>query len=101
MAGTALANFTDFVKFTGPAYFSGPGEFLNEAAKGTYVFSRFLRGKGMDKTIQSGENIKDDVMFDEARTFQTYQPNAEFTWTQPQVATEQSIEWRFCIDHMS
>ena len=101
MAGTALQNFTDFVKFTGPAYFSGPGEFLNEAVKKSYIMSKFLRGKDLDKTIQSGENIKDDVMFDEARTFQNYQPNAEFTWTQPQVATEQSIEWRFSIDHMS
>jgi hypothetical protein len=101
MPGTALQNFTDFVKFTGPAYYSSPDKFLNEAVKTTYAFSKFLKGKGRDKVIQSGENIKDDVMFDEARTFQNYQPNAEFTWTQPQVATEQSIEWRFSIDHMS
>lgn len=101
MAGTALQNFTDFVKFTGPAYYSSPDKFLNEAVKTTYSMPRFLKGKGMDKVVQSGENIKDDVMFDEARTFQNYQPNAEFTWTQPQVATEQSIEWRFSIDHMS
>jgi len=101
MPGTALSNFTDFVKFTGPAYFTSSDKFLNEAAKTTYSLPMFLKGKGMDKVIQSGENIKDDVMFDEARTFQNYQPNAEFTWTQPQVATEQSIEWRFSIDHMS
>lgn len=101
MAGTALQNFTDFVKLTGPAYYSSPDKFLNEAVKTAYSLSKFLKGKGNDKTIQSGENIKDDVMFDEARTFQNYQPNAEFTWTQPQVATEQSIEWRFSIDHMS
>ncbi len=101
MAGTALSNFTDFVKMTGPAYFTSPDKFLNEAVKTTYSLPRFLKGKGMDKVIQSGENIKDDVMFDEARTFQNYQPNAEFTWTQPQVATEQSIEWRFSVDHMS
>ena len=101
MAGTALQNFTDFVKFTGPAYFTSPDKFLNEAVKNTYVLSRFLRGKGMDKVMQSGSSIKDDVMFDEARTFQNYQPNAEFTWTQPQVATEQEINWRFSIDHMS
>lgn len=101
MAGTALQNFTDFVKFTGPAYFSSADKFLNEAAKTAYSLSKFLKGKGNDKTIQSGENIKDDVMFDEARTFTNYQPNAEFSWVQPQVATEQTIEWRFSIDHMS
>jgi hypothetical protein len=101
MAGTALQNFTDFVKFTGPAYYSSPDKFLNEAVKTTYAFSKFLKGKGADKVMQGGENIKDDVMFDEARTFQNYQPNQEFTWTQPQVASELSIEWRFSIDHMS
>lgn len=101
MPGTALQNFTDFVKFTGPAYYSSPEKFLNEAVKTTYSMPRFLRGKGMDKVIQSGEKIKDDVMFDDARTFQNYKPNAEFTWQQPQVATEQSIEWRFSVDHMS
>jgi hypothetical protein len=101
MAGTALENFTDFVKFTGPAYFTSASKFLNEAVKTTYSLPRFLKGKGMDKVIQSGENIQDDVMYDEANTFQNYQPNAEFTWTQPQVATEMSIPWRFSIDHMS
>lgn len=101
MPGTALSNFTDFVKSTGPAYFTSADQFLNDAVKTTYSFSRFLKGKGVDKVIQGGENIKDDIMFDEARTFQNYQPNAEFTWTQPQVMTEQSIEWRFSMDHMS
>ena len=101
MAGTALENFTDFVKLTGPAYYTSAEEFLNEAVKTTYSLPRFLRGKGMDKVIQSGDKIQDDVMFDESRTFQNYKPNEEFTWTQPQVATEMSIPWRFSLDHMS
>ncbi len=101
MAGTALQNFTDFVKSTGPTYFTSPSKMLNEAVKTTYSLPRFLKGKGIDKVIQSGERIKDDVMFDEARTFQNYKPNAEFTWVQPQVLTEMEIGWRFSIDHMS
>jgi hypothetical protein len=101
MAGTSISNFTDFVKFTGPAYFTSAEKFLNEAIKQTYSMPRFLKGRGLDKVIQGGSSIKDDVMFDEARTFQNYKPNAEFTWTQPQVATEQEINWRFSIDHMS
>jgi hypothetical protein len=101
MAGTALQNFTDFVKFTGPAYFTSPEVFLNEAVKTTYSLPRFLRGKGFDKVIQSGDRIFDDVMFDESNTFANYQPNEEFNWVQPQVATEQVIDWRFSIDHMS
>lgn len=101
MAGTALENFTDFVKFTGPAYFTSAEQFLNEAVNQTYALPRFLKGKGYDKVIQSGKTIKDDVMFDEANTYQRYKPNAEFTWVQPQVATEQEINWRFSLDHMS
>jgi len=101
MAGTALENFTDFVKTTGPAYFTSPEKFLNEAVKTTYSLPRFLKGKDMDKVIQGGEDIKDDIMFDEANTFTNYSPNAEFTWTMPQVVTEVSIPWRFSTDHMS
>ncbi len=101
MAGTPLENFTDFVKFTGPAYYTDAGQFLNEAVQQTYSLPRFLKGKDYDKVIQSGATIKDDVMFDEARSFARYNPNEEFTWKQPQVATEMEIRWRFGTDHMS
>lgn len=101
MPGTALENFTDFVKFTHSAVFSGVDDFLNEATLNTYTMPRLLKGKGMDKVVQGGENIKDWVMFDESNTFQNYKPNAQFTWTQPQVATEKTINWRFSMDHMS
>jgi hypothetical protein len=101
MAGTALENFTDFMRITGPAYVTGPEVMINDAVKNTYTMSRFLRGKGMDQLIQSGDRILDDVMFDENNTFANYKPNQEFTWTQPQIVTEQAIDWRFSIDHMS
>ena len=99
--GTALQNFTDFVKFTGPAIFSDANTFLNEAVNQTYSFSRLARGKGQDKLIQSGDVIRDEIMLDDASTFENYQPNAEFTWQMPQVATEIEIDWRFSLDHMS
>jgi hypothetical protein len=101
MAGSPLTAFTDFVKFTGSAYFSSAEQFLNDAVKTTYSLPRFLKGKDLAKVVQSGENIKDDVMFDDARTYTHYNPNEEFTWTQPQVATEITVPWRFSIDHMS
>ena len=101
MPGTALSNFADFVKVTGPAYFTSAEQFLNEAVNQTYALPRFLKGKGYNKVIQSGATIKDDVMFDEANTYQRYKPNQEFTWSQPQVVTEQEINWRFSLDHMS
>jgi hypothetical protein len=101
MAGTALENFTDFMRVTGPAYMTGPEKMVNDAVKNTYSMSYLLKGKGMDQVIKSGDRILDDIMFDEANTFENYKPNQEFTWTQPQVVTEQAIDWRFSIDHMS
>ncbi len=101
MAGTALTNFADFVNSTGPSYLRSPEQFLNEAVSQTYVLPRFLRGKDMDKVLQGGDRIRDLVMFDDASTYLRYNPNQAFTWTQPQVSTEQTIFWRFSLDHMS
>ena len=99
--GTALENFTDFVKATGPIYISGPDKLVNEAVKQSYVLDRFLRGRGSDEVVQGGETINDDIMFDDASTYDHYKPNATFDWAQPQTLTELSIAWRFSIDHMS
>ena len=101
MAGTALTNFADFVNSTGPSYLRSPSQFLNEAVSQTYILPRFLRGKDFDKVLQGGSKIKDVVMFDDASTYQRYNPNQPFTWTQPQITTEQQIFWRFSLDHMS
>jgi hypothetical protein len=101
MAGTALSNFADFVAATGPAYVRSPTDFLNEAVRQRYVLGRFLKGRELSEVIQGGETIKDLVMFDEANTYQTYKPNEEFNWTQPQIGTEQELDWRFSVDHMS
>lgn len=98
---TALPNFADFVAMTGPAYFTSPDRLLNEAVQQSYILPRFLKGKDMDRVIQGGDRILDDVMFDDASTFQNYDPNEEFTWSQPQVVTEQALDWRHSLDHMS
>jgi len=101
MPGTPIQQFADFMNVTGPTIFSGPGEFLNEAVNQTYSFSRFLKGKGVDDVFAGGDQIQDFVMFDESSTFTEYNPNASFTWSQPQVTTQMSISWRFAMDQMS
>ena len=101
MAGTALANFNDFMKVTGPRYLSSAEEVINEAVKNTYILGRFLKGKGMDVSIQGGKTINDSVMFDEASTYDHYKPNATFSWSNPQTITDLEINWRFSVDHMS
>lgn len=101
MAGTALANFSDFMKVTGPRYLTSAGQLINEAAKNTYVLKRFLRGADMSVSVQGGRTINDSIMFDESSTYDHYKPNATFQWSNPQVVTDLEINWRFSIDHMS
>ena len=101
MAGTALANFNDFMAVTGPRYLTSAEEVINEAVKNTYILGRFLKGKGMDASVQGGKTINDSVMFDESSTYDHYKPNATFSWSNPQVITDLEINWRFSVDHMS
>ena len=101
MAGTALANFNDFMKVTGPRYLTSAEDVINEAVKNTYILGRFLRGKGMDTSVQSGKTINDSIFFDESSTYDHYKPNATFSWSNPQVISDLEINWRFSVDHMS
>ena len=101
MAGTALANFNDFMAATGPRYLSSAEDVINEAVKNTYVLSRFLKGRGTDKVIQGGKTINDVVLMDESSTYNHYQPNDTFSWQNPQVVDTLEIDWKFSVDHMS
>jgi len=99
--GTALSNFNDFMNLTGPRYLTSAEQVVNEAVENTYLLSRMLKGKGMDSVIQGGSTIRDTLMLDENNTYDHYQPNDTFTWTNPEVATNLEIDWRFSIDHLS
>ena len=101
MAGTPLQNFNDFMATTGPRYLTSAQAVVNEAVKQTYVYGRFLKGRGMDEVIQGGKTINDVIMFDDARTYDHYNPNQNFTWENPQVTDTITVSWRFSIDHMS
>jgi hypothetical protein len=86
---------------TGPSYLTSADQVINEAVKNTYAFSRLLKGKTSEQTIQGGTEIRDVIMFDDSRTYDHYQPNDTFTWRNPQVTDYVRAPWRFHIDHMS
>jgi hypothetical protein len=96
-----VQTFVDFMNSTGPSYMTSAQDVVNEAVKNTYVFSRLLKDKADDKTIQGGTEIRDVVMFDENSTYQHYQPNEVFSWSNPQVTDTITQHWRFSIDHLS
>lgn len=97
----SIQTFNDFMTSTGPAYLTSADQVINEAVKNTYAFSRLLKGKTSEQTIQGGTEIRDVIMFDDSRTYDHYQPNDTFTWRNPQVTDFVRAPWRFHIDHMS
>jgi hypothetical protein len=96
-----VQTFVDFMNSTGPTYMTSAQDVVNEAVKNTYCFSRLLKGKAEDKQIQGGTEIRDVVLFDESNTYQHYQPNEVFSWSNPQVTDTITQHWRFALDHLS
>ena len=99
--GTSIQNFNDFMQTTGPSYLTSADEVINEAAKHNYVFNGLFAGKGAERSIQGGREIRDVVMFETGSTYSHYKPNETFTWQMPQVTDTITQHWRFMIDHMS
>jgi hypothetical protein len=97
----SISTFNDFMTSTGPSYLTSADQVINEAVKNTYAFSRLLKGKSAEQTIQGGTEIRDVIMFDDSRTYDHYQPNDTFVWRNPQVTDYVRAPWRFHIDHMS
>lgn len=101
MSGSPITVFNDFMNTTGPTYLSNAEAVINEAVKNTYAFSRLLKEKGTERTIQGGTEIRDVIMFDDGNTYDHYLPNEAFTWQNVQVTDTISAPWRFTIDHMA
>jgi hypothetical protein len=101
MAGTPLQTFNDFMAATGPTYLTSADAVINEAVKNTYAFSRLLKDKTSEATIQGGNEIRDVIMFDDSSTYDHYLPNDTFNWRNAQVLDTIKCPWRFSIDHMS
>lgn len=97
----SIQTFNDFMTATGPSYLRSADAVINEAVKNTYAFSKLLKGKSTEQTVQGGTEIRDVIMFDDSRTYGHYQPNDTFTWRNPQVTDFIRCPWRFSIDHMS
>ena len=101
MAGSPIQTFNDFMNATGPAYLTSADSVINEAVKNTYAFSRLLKEKTSEATVQGGNEIRDVVMFDDASTYDHYLPNDTFNWRNNQVLDTVKCPWRFSIDHMA
>ena len=93
--GTALSNFIDFFRTTGPLILTRPEDVVNEATLRTYFLSEILRSSEMEEMIQGGETIRDDVYLEEVSSYEHYHPNDEFDYENPQFVVQWSAPWRF------
>ena len=99
MAGTPADKFRDFMEATGPAYLTGPDTIINEAVEKRYLWGDLVKGK--ERAIQGGTDVRETLMTSDGATFQYYQPNETFTWSNPQVLDTVTADWRFAVDHLA
>jgi len=99
--GQPIQTFNDFMASTGPTYLTSADAVINEAVKNTYAFSRLLKDKTSEATVQGGNEIRDVVMFNDSSTYDHYLPNDTFNWRNAQVLSTIKCPWRFSIDHMA
>ena len=94
MAGAALSAFTDFFTHTtGPSYFSGPEEVINDAQLRNFgALTAFSRAK---KEVQGGSQIKDMILLDDPLSAATYNPGESATITNTQGGSTVTVPWRF------
>jgi hypothetical protein len=102
MPGTPMANFTDWAYVTPSVFISGPDKFLNEAVKLNYeMLTRSLVGRDMAEFCQGGADIREQLILDDVSSYETFNPNAEQTFGNPQGTGQIVAPWRFSKGHMS
>lgn len=101
-SGIPLSGFARFVDITGPTYFTGPMDRINDAQKTNYRTLGYLaRGQSMAETFQNGASIKDKIMLSVTRVTHVYQPGAEESVPNPQTSTTWTVPWRFWLTPMT
>lgn len=101
MSGTPYQNFSTFMASTGPAFLTSAEDVINEAVKNTYTYPRLARGHSLQDMVQGGTQIQDTIFFSEKTTYERYDPNAEFEYSNPQTGTTWTVPWRFATANVS
>jgi hypothetical protein len=95
MAGAPLEEFTTLMQSTGPAWMRGPEDLINEAVRTSYTGNRIAAAGNMTDMVQGGDQIEDIIFLGESSDYERYDPNAEFSYAQPQTGTKWTAPWAF------
>lgn len=95
MAGAPLEEFTTLMQSTGPAWMRGPENLINDAVRRTYTGNRIAAAGDMMEMCQGGDQIEDIVFLTSVSDYARYNPNASFSYDQPQTGTKWTAPWAF------
>jgi hypothetical protein len=102
MPGTPLGSFQDFVFLSPSVFFSSPDKFVNEAVDQNYeTLARALVGRDGADLVSGGYQLKDQIIDSDVSSYRTYNPNAEHTYSNPQVTSQWTAPWRFSAGDMA
>lgn len=102
MAGSNLSAFTRFQDITGPTYYSGREECINDAQKTNYhTLGYLLRGQQMADILQGGADIRDNITLGVTRLTHSYKIGDSETYQMPQPTTTWRVPWRYWLTYLA
>jgi len=101
--GAVLSAFADFQLAQGRAQFTGQNFIQNELTRNGYTLPHFIDPGNpvkMMKMLQGGSDIRDQVMLSQTGAFESYLPNASFTYALNDGLAQWIANWRFSRGEM-
>lgn len=101
--GAVLQAFADFVLSQGRVQFTGQNFIRNEVTRNGYTLSHFIDPGNeykMSKMLQGGSDIRDQAYLTQTGAFESYLPNATFTYALADGLSEWIANWRFSRGEM-
>ena len=99
---SALSEFTDFINYAPPIYFTGHTEMVNDAIVQVPLLGRLLLNRDMSTILQGGSTIRDTIKLNVTTTYKTYSPGAPYGgYNIRQSSSLNEIRWRYNRDHMA
>lgn len=101
MAGVTLDTFVDVFLGTSQAVLTGPNRIIDEAQKRNTLLRKILNSHDMETMLQGGDQITDQVIFTEDKTYAAYNPLQPKTPHFANYLTEIKVDWAFSDANVS